>query len=113
MTTVGYGDKTPKTAYGRAIAIFWMLGSVGLVSFISTSLVSRLTADRVETSDLASSIDLSNLNLAAVAYSSGAEFLDEQHLAYLKYRNLPEALDALAKGESDAVVNSVGTLQYF
>jgi polar amino acid transport system substrate-binding protein len=46
MTTVGYGDKTPKTTIGRAVAILWMLGSVVLVSLLSTSLVSRLTADR-------------------------------------------------------------------
>ena len=32
MTTVGYGDKTPKTAAGRVIAILWMLASVALIS---------------------------------------------------------------------------------
>ena len=114
MTTVGYGDKTPKTPYGRFIAIWWMLGSVGLVSFISTSLVSRLTAERVETRVLASNLDLSGRKLGAVAKSSGAEYLDELRLPYTKYRNLPEALDALAKGgETEAVVNSVGALQYY
>ena len=30
MTTVGYGDKTPKTTGGRMIAILWMLVSVVL-----------------------------------------------------------------------------------
>jgi polar amino acid transport system substrate-binding protein len=113
MTTVGYGDKTPKTPFGRIIAILWMLGSVGLVSFISTSLVSRLTAERVETRDTASGIDLAGVKLAAVAHSSGAEYLDEQRLPYTKFNNLPEALDSLSKGEAGAVVNSVGALQYF
>jgi polar amino acid transport system substrate-binding protein len=37
MTTVGYGDKTPKTTIGRAVAILWMLGSVVMVSLLSTS----------------------------------------------------------------------------
>ena len=113
MTTVGYGDKTPKTTGGRIIAIVWMLGSVALVSLLSTSLVSRLTAERVETRDIAASIDLRGKKLAAVARSSGAEYLDELHLPYLKYKDLPEALDSLAKGQSNAVVNSVGALQYF
>jgi polar amino acid transport system substrate-binding protein len=113
MTTVGYGDKTPKTTIGRAVAILWMLGSVVLVSLLSTSLVSRLTADRVETRDAAASIDLNGKKLAAVAQSSGAEYLDELHLRYAKFKDLPEALDALASGQSNAVVNSVGALQYF
>jgi ABC-type amino acid transport substrate-binding protein len=113
MTTVGYGDKTPKTMSGRVVAIVWMLGSVILVSLLSTSLVSRLTAERVETHDLAGSVDLKAKKLAAVARSSGAEYLDELHLQYVKYKDLPEALEALAGGKSTAVVNSVGALQYF
>jgi polar amino acid transport system substrate-binding protein len=113
MTTVGYGDKTPKTTMGRVVAILWMLGSVVLVSLLSTSLVSRLTAERVETRDSAPSIDLTGKKLAAVAQSSGAEYLDELNLRYMKFKDLPEALDSLAGGQSNAVVNSVGTLQYF
>jgi polar amino acid transport system substrate-binding protein len=113
MTTVGYGDKTPKTTAGRIIAILWMLGSLVLVSLLSTSLVSRLTAERVETRDAAESIDLTRKKLAAVAQSSGAEYLDELHLQYMKFKDLTDALDSLANGRSNAVVNSVGALQYF
>jgi polar amino acid transport system substrate-binding protein len=113
MTTVGYGDKTPKTMPGRVVAMVWMLSSLVLVSLLSTSLVSRLTAERVESRDLAASIDLRERKLAAVAQSSGAEYLDELHLQYAKYKDLPEALDALVSGRSNAVVNSVGALQYF
>jgi len=113
MTTVGYGDKTPKTTLGRVVAILWMLSSLVLVSLLSTSLVSRLTAERVESRDPAASIELKGKKLAAVARSSGAEYLDELHLQYTKYKDLPEALDSLATGQSNAVVNSVGALQYF
>ena len=112
MTTVGYGDKTPKTNFSRVIAIFWMLGSIVLVSLLSTSLVLRLTAERIESFDVASTIDLSGKKLAAVANSSGAEYLDELHLKYQEYRDLPEALNSLVERRSAAVVNSVGALQY-
>lgn len=113
MTTVGYGDKTPKTHYGRLIAIVWMLSSVVLVSLLSTSMVSRLTAERVESSGGAATVDLVGKTLAAAVHSSGAEYLDAMHLPYTKYQNLSDALDALANGQANAVVNSVGALQYF
>jgi len=112
MTTVGYGDKTPKTHLGRFVAVVWMLSSVALVSLLSASLVSRLTAERVENSSLRPESDLSGKELAAVAQSSGAEYLDGLHLKYEKYDNLTEALTALANGRSNAVVNNVGALQY-
>jgi ABC-type amino acid transport substrate-binding protein len=56
--------------------------------------------------------DLTGKRLAAVGGSSGAEYLDAQHVAYEKFGNLPQALGALAAGKTDAVVNSVGALQY-
>ncbi len=112
MTTVGYGDKTPKTNAGRAIAILWMLASVALVSILSTTIVSRMTADRVASARPLAEADLVGKRLAAVAHSSGAEFLDERRLPYAPYDDLPAALSAVARGEADAVVNSVGALQY-
>jgi ABC-type amino acid transport substrate-binding protein len=112
MTTVGYGDKTPKTTGGRLIAILWMLVSVALISILSTSIVSKMTADRVASNLRLVGADLAGKRLAAVAHSSGAEYLDERHLRYASFDDLPAALTALEHRETDAVVNSVGTLQY-
>ena len=75
MTTVGYGDKTPKTTGGRMIAILWMLVSVALISILSTSIISKLTADRVASGLRFTEADLGAKRLAAVANSSGAEYL--------------------------------------
>jgi len=113
MTTVGYGDKTPKTPFGRLVAALWMLSSVAIVSFVSASLVSRMTADKIQNTSFRSEEDLKGKQLAAVAYSSGAEYLESLHLRYEKYDNLGEALSSLAAGRTNAVINSVGTLQYF
>jgi polar amino acid transport system substrate-binding protein len=99
MTTVGYGDKTPKTTAGRVIAVVWMLASVALVSILSTSIVSRMTAERVVGGLRLTEADLAGKRLAAVALSSGAEYLDERHLRYVPFDDLPAALTALSRGE--------------
>src|SRR5271166_5383321 len=112
MTTVGYGDKTPKTTVGRMIAILWMLVSVALISILSTSIISKMTADRVASGLRLTEADLSGKRLAAVAHSSGAEYLDDRHLRYAPFDDLPAALTALEQGHADAVVNSIGALQY-
>src|SRR5215469_2188728 len=104
MTTVGYGDVTPLTRVGRFIAVLWMLASLALISLLTTSLVSRMTADAVTSAPIARTSDLDGKRLAAVADSSGAEYLDEQHLHYTKYANLKDALASLVRGNSDAVV---------
>jgi ABC-type amino acid transport substrate-binding protein len=112
MTTVGYGDKTPKTAAGRIIAVLWMLASVALVSILSTLIVSRMTAERVVGGLRVTEADLAGQRLAAVAHSSGAEYLDERRLRYAPFDDLAGALAALDRGQADAVVNSVGALEY-
>ena len=66
----------------------------------------------VTSAPIARTSDLDGKRLAAVADSSGAEYLDEQHLHYAKYANLKDALASLVRGKSDAVVNSVGALEY-
>jgi polar amino acid transport system substrate-binding protein len=71
-----------------------------------------MTAERLEAGSIGRDSDLAGKRLAAVARSSGAEYLDSQHLPYTKYADLQEALTALATGRSDAVINSVGALQY-
>ena len=112
MTTVGYGDMTPKTNVGRAVAVAWMLGSLVLVSLLSTSIVAQVTAQRLSGSDNVRPADLIGKRLGAVASSSGAEYLLASGRAYTRYPSLGDALDALAAHKVDAVINSVGALEY-
>jgi len=71
-----------------------------------------MTADRVEGAYPLADADLAGKRLAAVAHSSGAEYLDARRLRYASFDDLPAALDALESGRADAVVNSIGALQY-
>jgi ABC-type amino acid transport substrate-binding protein len=82
MTTVGYGDKTPKTAIGRALAVVWMVASLVMVSLLTTSLIAHITVSQVEISAPTRMSDLAGKRLAAVTGSSGAEYLVDQRLAF-------------------------------
>lgn len=112
MTTVGYGDKAPSTRIGRFIAVVWMMASLVLISLLSTTLVSRMTAQKVHEDRAAPFTDLAGIRLMAVGDSSGAEYLESRHLPYTKQSDLKQALTALANGETDAVVNSVGAMEH-
>ncbi len=112
MTTVGYGDKTPRTHSGRAVAVVWMLGSLVLISLLSTSLVAQLTVDRLDDAQPVTLHDLAGVRCAAAVSSSGAEFLTEAGLTFQSYPNLEAALSALAIRRTDAVINSVGALEW-
>ncbi|MFC6288757.1 potassium channel family protein [Levilactobacillus angrenensis] len=46
-TTVGYGDETPHTAFGKIIASFLMVGGIGFIGLL-TSTISDFVASRTE-----------------------------------------------------------------
>ena len=47
MTTVGYGDKTPKTVGGRIIGFIWMFTAIILISSITAGITSSLTVEKL------------------------------------------------------------------
>ena len=50
MTTVGYGDKHPKTMGGRIVSLIWMFTGIILFSFFTATITSMLTVKQLDTS---------------------------------------------------------------
>jgi Ion channel len=75
MTTVGYGDKAPRADCGRAIAVVWMLGSLVIISLVTTSLVAQLTVSLLDSGRPVTLRQLAGMRLTAAANSSGALLL--------------------------------------
>lgn len=104
MTTVGYGDKVPKTPRGRVIAGIWMLVSMISVSSLTAFLATAATLAGLERTALQTAADLRGRPVAVVQGTTGLDFA-RRHGAQLVVRpDLDAALDAARSGAADAVV---------
>lgn len=103
MATVGYGDKTPKTALGRMVAMMWMLASMVILASVTATIASALTVERLE-SRLRGPEDLPRFEVGAIEATTGDRFLRSQAITATYFANAEDALGALASGEIDALV---------
>ena len=111
MTTVGYGDKAPVTLGGRILALVWMFGSLIILGVFLAAFTSALTLDNLGP-DIRGEEDLARVRVATAASSSSEAYLQTQRVSSLPYPTLEESLDALVKGEVDAVVYDDPLLRY-
>lgn len=111
MTTVGYGDKSPRTMAGRLVGLVWMFAAIIIVSGFTAAIATSLTVSQLE-SGVQGVEDLPNVRVATVGDSVSAEFLDSRGVRYERTASLDEALAALARGEVGAVVYDRPLLLY-
>ena len=110
MTTVGYGDATPKTTFGRALALVWMFVGVIAVAFLTATVTSVLTIAHLRGS-VEHPSDLLHLRLGVVDAGAGSDYLSHRHVPYATYPTYEEALASLDRGQLDAVVATLPVLR--
>ncbi|MFH1740346.1 MAG: transporter substrate-binding domain-containing protein, partial [bacterium] len=111
MTTVGYGDKAPRTLPGRLIAITWMFAGIILISTFTAAITSTLTVTQLEMA-VRGPEDLPNVRVATVAGSTSEQYLKRRKIPYRSMNTPLEALRSVAEGETDAVVYDAPILRY-
>ncbi|NND79343.1 MAG: transporter substrate-binding domain-containing protein [Maribacter sp.] len=114
MTTVGYGDKAPKSNLGKAIAIVWMFTAVIIISSFTAGIASALTIGGLQT-DIRSPEDLRLVeNVSAVGASTSEAYLIQEDIPVNQtYASPIPALRALAKKENDVLLYDHTVLQYY
>ena len=111
ITLIGYDDVQPMSFGGRILAIIWMIASVIGVSILTAVLTTVLTVNSLENS-IQNEDDLARVEVASLASSSSAAYLEESRIVYQPYASILEGLAAVANKEVDAMVYDEPLLRY-
>ncbi len=111
MTTVGYGDKAPRTLGGRLVGLVWMFAALVVISSFTASIAASLTVGSLQ-GPIQGPDDLPQVRIGSVPQSTSASYLDWRQLPFASYPAPQEALRALANGEIEAVVYDAPILKY-
>ena len=103
MTTVGYGDKAPKTLGGRIVTIVWMLASIILIAGFTATISASLTAEKL-TGKVRGLQDLSHVRVGSVAQPEAFRWLTDNGIAPAPFPTERKGLQAIVDDRIDAFV---------
>ena len=111
MTTVGYGDKSPRTTGGRIIGLIWMFMAVIIISSFTAGIASSLTVKSIN-EEISTIQDLERFDVTTVTSSSSQELLDLYNIETTLVSNGAEGLEAIQNEESTLLVYDEPILKY-
>ena len=111
LTTVGYGDKVPRTIGGRLIGLIWMFAGLFIIAGFTAAVTSALTLNQLR-SRINGPADLSRVKVATVEGSTSADYLRSRHIIFAKHKDVESALESLAAGDCEAVVYDAPILKH-
>ena len=111
MTTVGYGDKSPRTTGGRIIGLIWMFMAVIIISSFTAGIASSLTVKSIN-DEINGIQDLERFNVTTVSSSSSQELLELYNIESDLVSNGWAGLEALLNKETALFVYDEPILKY-
>ncbi len=99
MTTVGYGDKSPRTLGGRIIGFIWMFMAIIMISSLTAGIASSLTVQNIN-DEITSVEDLGRFEVITVENSSSQELLDQYNVQSNKVANTSAGIEQLLNKET-------------
>jgi len=112
MTTVGYGDKAPRTPAGKIIALVWMFAAIIIISTFTGMIASSLTTGRLEGA-VGGPDDLPKVAVGSISGSATDDWLSGEGIGFASYADVEAGLAALRDGEIDAFVYDEPLLRYY
>jgi ABC-type amino acid transport substrate-binding protein len=111
LTTVGYGDKAPKTMGGRTVAVIWMFASIILIASYTAVITTSLTVDELS-GRVRSPRDLPDIRVGALGQSETLEQLSSMGIAVIPFTSPKAGLQAVVENKIDAFVDDESQLKY-
>jgi polar amino acid transport system substrate-binding protein len=111
-TLATQAEEMPKSPLGRIAAVLWMFISVVFIAYFTATVTTSLTVEQLQTS-IKGVNDLPGKQIATVAESTSAKYLQQQHLDAKAFPKIEDAYVALNKSEVDAIVYDGPILLYY
>lgn len=112
VTTVGYGDKTPRGAVGRLFGLVWILAGYFVFAYFTASVTSTVTVQELH-GIIHGPQDLYGKKVATVEKSTAADYLAGQGIAAVTVDDVKNAYPLLESGQVDAIVYDAPVLQHY
>jgi ABC-type amino acid transport substrate-binding protein len=112
MTTVGYGDKAPKTLGGRIVALIWMFASVIIIASFTAAIAASVTVGRL-TSDPLRGRALPEFTFGVIHESSAEQFTQRRGYRSVGFSSLGELFSSLGSGQIDLVLHDAPILSHY
>ncbi len=108
----GCENKAPVGVAGRLVAVVWMLGGIGLTSYITATLASAMTVNTL-TAEVSGLSDLRGARVGTITGSSAEGLLQRTGLEVVGFPDVAAAAEALRGGAIKGVVYDSPILRYY
>jgi polar amino acid transport system substrate-binding protein len=98
--------------FGKILAGIWLAFGVGVVAYITSSITSVMTVNRLQ-GIIKGPQDLPGHHVGAIGGTLAQQYCEDQSLNTTLYSNLPDAVKALVHHEIEAIVFDAMTLQWY
>ena len=111
VTTVGYGDKAPRSIFGRLLGMSTILFGLFLIANFTAAITTQLTLEGLRSS-ISSVEDLPGKRVVTVADSTASQYLTDNYIHHNTTETIEEAVEQLINDQADAIVYDGPILQY-
>lgn len=112
VTTVGYGDKTPRTAFGKLFALVWMCAGYFVFAYFIATVTTSFTVDRLE-GTISDPSDLRGKLVGTIDASTAEQYLIEHDIRATSFQTTDDLYQALRSGDLEAIVYDAPVLQHY